>query len=353
MPATVYLVTGGCRSGKSSHAERLCEELSQNPIYLATAASAKLAGDQDFAQRIARHQEDRKNKENGCQWTTIEEPLRPSNHAKEFSEKVVLVDCLTLWLTNWMMEEGAFSIIANDDASNKNDVSSSNKEEATAAVDRAMKNLQQEFDKLIAPYNVTFVVVTNEVGSGTHADTHITRKFVDAQGWCNQFVASKAQQVIHMVCGIPHVLKNELGKKRQSASATVATLQTAQRLNRHLSTRTIPMDAKGYFLIKTDVEESLIVASFHSCILNDKGEVCDLKGNKIGCHGNNRPDPMKVWKCRTAKELTTEVFERWEDIDELKLSVGHAAYIGREAQKAENALYHHLLDGSAGIYRQD
>jgi adenosylcobinamide kinase/adenosylcobinamide-phosphate guanylyltransferase len=334
MPATIYLVTGGARSGKSSYAEGLCGRLSANPIYLATSSSKFRDGDDDFAQRIQKHQRDRQN--SGCDWTTIEEPVQPSLHADQFSGQVVLVDCLTLWLTNYLLEEGAFSI--SEDESNNTVVNNSNNDkEITAAVDRALTNIKQEFDKLTQPYNITFVFVTNEVGSGTHSTAHLTRKFVDAQGWFNQFVARKANQVIHMVSGVPNLIKNDFTK-------TVADLQErteeAGRLDRHLSARGLPMDAKGYFFVK--LIDGLIVASFHSCMLNDQGEVCDLNGNKIkcsdkGCSGKSA-EPMKVWKCRTAKELTTEIFERWDDVAKVQLSVGHAAYIGREAQKAEHAL---------------
>ena len=337
MPATVYLVTGGARSGKSRHAELICEQLSKTPIYLATASSPLLRHekDADFLQRIKRHQHDRQNRNHDCSWTTIEEPLRPSVHADKFSGQVVLVDCMTLWLTNWLLEEGAFSM---DTASKGSDIESEKR--TTAAADRAVKKLQEEFEVMISPYNTTFVIVTNEVGSGTHAETHLSRKFVDAQGWCNQFVATKAQQVIHMVCGVAHILKHELVHYSVDGIIDNATAKRceAQRLDRHLSTRRIEMDSKGYFLVKTNPQESVIVVSFHSCMVNDDGEVCDLEGNRIPCDGQS-PEPMKVWKCKTAKEATTEVFERWAESQHLALSVGHAAYIGRETQKAEFSLY--------------
>ena len=121
MPATIYLVTGGCRSGKSRYAETICQQLCPNPIYLATAPapggghklSERDGEDDDFAQRIQRHQTDR-----GDHWTTIEEPLTPSKHATVFTGKAVLVDCLTLWLTNHMMEEGAFGDYRNNNDNN-------------------------------------------------------------------------------------------------------------------------------------------------------------------------------------------------------------------------------------------
>ena len=348
MPATVYLVTGGARSGKSRYAELLCEQLSKTPIYLATASSPLLQHeeDADFRQRIKKHQHDRQNRNHGASWTTIEEPLRPSVHADKFSGQVVLLDCMTLWLTNWMLEEGAFSM---DTASSNCDIES--QKQTTAAVDRSLQKLQEEFEVMIGPYDTTFVIVTNEVGSGTHAETHLSRKFVDAQGWCNQFVATKAQQVIHLVCGMPHILKDELVPYSVDGvieSRATAKRCEAQRLDQHLSTRRIVMDSNGYFLVKTDPTEGVIVVSFHSCMVNDNGEVCDLQGNRIHCDGPS-PKPMKVWKCKTAKEATTEIFERWANIQKLGLSVGHAAYIGREVQKAEFSL---LYVGN-GKFQQD
>lgn len=101
--STIYLVSGGARSGKSGYAQGLCEYLSPDPIYLAT--SKVFDNDGDFAKRVAKHQNDR-----GDQWTTIEEHLEPSKHLDKMKGRVVLVDCCTLWLTNYMMDEGLFSL---------------------------------------------------------------------------------------------------------------------------------------------------------------------------------------------------------------------------------------------------
>ena len=101
--STIYLVSGGARSGKSGYAQSLCEYLTTEPIYLAT--SVIYENDQDFTDRVRRHQNDR-----GDQWKTIEEPLEPSKHLEKMKGKVVLVDCCTLWLTNYMMNEGLFSL---------------------------------------------------------------------------------------------------------------------------------------------------------------------------------------------------------------------------------------------------
>lgn len=116
-------------------------------------------------------------------------------------------------------------------------------------------------------------------------------------------------------------------------------------LDKYLSSRGMKMDEKGYLIFK--IADKRIVASFYSCILNDKGEVCDLNGVKIKCCGEkNTREPMKEWTARTAKELTAMMIEEWEHAQDV-FSIGHAAYIGREAMKAEQALY------SNGFYQQD
>ena len=356
MPSTVYLVTGGTRSGKSSYAQRLCESLCPNPIYLATSSSSSAwttdddttnaVVDADFCQRIQRHQADR-----GDHWTTIEETLTPTAHAEQFSGRVVLVDCLTLWLTNYFVQQDVFATMPDGTAN-----AESTDGAAAAAIDRlaqqALEQIKKEFDALVdEPWNVTFVVVTNELGSGTHASTLASRKFVDAHGWFNQHVAHRAQRVVHMICGVPHVIKNNEQEeacddpRNPLRAPTPEQRDQAKMLDKFLSTRGLAMDANGYFLVKLDRTQGVIKVSFHSCILNDQGECCDFDGNKIPCHGPS-VEPLKVWNCRTAKEATTEIFERWPHAKEA-CTVGHAAYIGREVQKAEDCLY------SGRHYQQD
>lgn len=117
----------------------------------------------------------------------------------------------------------------------------------------------------------------------------------------------------------------------------------------YLSTRSCNMDDKGYFMISNDSEKKRIVAKFFSSMLNDKGEVCDLQGNKISCCGDDakkqRPEPMIVFEGRTAKEITVKMFEEWEHAN--IFSPAHAAYLGREAQRAERCLF------SGTFYQQD
>jgi adenosylcobinamide kinase / adenosylcobinamide-phosphate guanylyltransferase len=355
MPSTLYLVTGGCRSGKSSYAQKLCESLCPTPIYVATSSTEYV--DDDFERRVQRHQQDR-----GQHWTTIEEPLNLSNHVDKFKNKTVLIDCCTLWLTNSFLKHHVFEIDDHVSDSTTNDDSNNNKSAVSSklrsdAAQAAFQFLKEEFDGLIEPWGATFVVVTNEIGSGTHADHPTSRLFVDFQGWFNQYVASKADQVVHIVSGCPTVVKDFPLSTPYKPVLTVPVTNEqridAVRLDRFLSTRSTAMDSNGYFMIR--LEDAKIMATFHSCMVNDKGEVCDLHGVKIKCSddgcsssgSSSLPDPMMTWKCRTAKELTTAIFEQWTDIDKVGLSVSHAAYIGREAQRAEHCLY------SGTHYQQD
>lgn len=335
MPATVYLITGGCRSGKSSYAQNLCEKLSPHPIYLATSSSKGKYVDTDMIDRIQRHQSDRQTRCAG--WTTIEAPLHPSEHLSELVERVVLVDCLTLWLTNYMLEYKVFSL--DEDGANITP------EKRLQAADNASKAIKAEIETMLQQWNTTFVFVTNEIGSGSHASDAVTRTFTDHQGWLNQFVASKAKQVVHMVSGCPNVVKrvDDSGRGARGSWMTQDDKDDAKLFDTFLSSRNMKMDSKGYFMVK--LEEKNIVTSFYSCIVNDKGEVCDLQGKKIKCCGDgssNRREPMKVWKGRTAKELTTAIFEEWEDVHKLDLTIGHSAYIGREVQRAEHCLYSNI-----------
>jgi adenosylcobinamide kinase/adenosylcobinamide-phosphate guanylyltransferase len=334
MPATVYLITGGARSGKSSYAQSLCEKLSSNPIYLATSASEGEYVDESFRDRIRRHQAARDER-----WTTVEETMELSKHLKKWEGRVVLVDCLSLWLTNYMLACNVFSVDGKE---------SIPKNEQIEAAEKALSAVKEEFDKLSNQWNTTFVFVTNEVGSGTHASEGIARLFVDYQGFFNQYVASKAFRVVHMVSGCATVVKQDDGKHRRTCSlepTTESDIDDAFILDKYLSSRSIEMDDKGYMIFK--IADKRIIASFYSCILNDKGEVCDLNRVKIKCcDGKNTREPMKEWSARTAKELCAMMLEEWEDAEKI-FSIGHAAYIGREAMKAEKALY------ANGFYQQD
>jgi len=167
----IYYITGGTRSGKSRYAQNLALELSNNPIYLATARH----WDDDFEKRIQRHVADRDER-----WESIEEEKYLSTINLE--NRVVVVDCVTLWLTNFF---------ADDKYTNE---------------EETLKQIKDEFDKLVR-INATFIIISNEIGMGMHADTEVGRKFADLQGWINQYIAQKSDKAILMASGLPITLK--------------------------------------------------------------------------------------------------------------------------------------------------
>ena len=172
----IILITGGQRSGKSEHAERIALTLSDNPVYMATAH----VWDEEFRQRVLRHQQRR-----GPQWTNIEEERLLSRH--QLTGRVVLVDCLTLWCTNFFFD-------------------SSKPESSQPTAEEALQAVKQEFDRFTSQ-DATFIFVTNEIGSGGVSADAVQRRFTDLMGWMNQYVASQADEVILMVSGIPVKIK--------------------------------------------------------------------------------------------------------------------------------------------------
>lgn len=172
----IILITGGQRSGKSLYAEKLALSLTDHPVYLATAH----VWDEEFRQRVVRHQERR-----GSQWTNIEEEKLLSRH--DVSGRVVVIDCITLWCTNYFFDRHA-------------------DEWDQPSVDDALRELQAEFDRFTRQ-DATFIFVTNEIGSGGVSTNALQRQFTDLQGWMNQYVAQHADEVILMVSGIPVKIK--------------------------------------------------------------------------------------------------------------------------------------------------
>ncbi len=166
----IILITGGQRSGKSSYAEELALSLSENPIYMATSR----IWDEEFRHRVEIHQQRR-----GPQWTNIEEEKELSKH--DVSGRVVLIDCCTLWATNFFFD-------------------------LNSSVEEALDAVKTEFDKF-TQQEATFIFVTNEIGMGGVSENELQRKFTDLQGWMNQYIASKADEVILMVSGIKVKIK--------------------------------------------------------------------------------------------------------------------------------------------------
>lgn len=167
---SITLITGGQRSGKSSFAQRLALERSGNPVYLATSR----VWDDEHRRRIERHRADR-----GPQWTNIEEEKHPSVH--DLGGRTVVVDCVTLWCTNFFFDLGGDT-------------------------DRALAEAKAEFD-LLAAVDADFIFVTNEIGLGGVSENALQRRFTDLQGWVNQYIAQRADAVYMMVSGLPLRIK--------------------------------------------------------------------------------------------------------------------------------------------------
>ncbi len=177
----IILITGGQRSGKSLQAEKIALTLAENPIYMATSR----IWDDEFRIRVEMHKSRR-----GPQWNNIEEEKFLSNHQVE--GRVVLVDCVTLWATNFFFDL-------------QSEVKSAKQE--AQHVQKTLEALKMEFEKF-TKQDATFIFVTNEIGSGGVSDNEIQRKFTDVEGWMNQFIAERADMVILMVSGIPLVIKD-------------------------------------------------------------------------------------------------------------------------------------------------
>ena len=165
----ISLILGGARSGKSQYAENLSNDY-EKKIYLATAQ----ARDNEFKERIKIHQQRRENS-----WQTLEEPLQIANVITTHShpETVVLIDCLTLWLSNMLEHK---------------------------------KNPEQETNTLIkalAQANGPIIMVSNEVGLSIVPENALARHFRDEQGKLNQALANVATNVVFMAAGLPLILK--------------------------------------------------------------------------------------------------------------------------------------------------
>lgn len=170
MARRIILITGGQRSGKSSYAQRVALSLAPDPIYLATSR----VWDEEHRRRIERHKAER-----GKEWTSIEEEKELSR--LELEGRVVLVDCVTLWATNFFFD-------------------------LDSDVEQSLVSLKSEFDKLIVK-DALFIFVTNEIGMGEMSQNDVQRKFADLQGWLNQYIAAKSDEVYLMVSGLPLKVK--------------------------------------------------------------------------------------------------------------------------------------------------
>jgi len=177
----IIVVTGGSRSGKSSFARQLAEKQSQQRTFIATAQ----AGDAEMKERIKKHREAREN----SQWQTIEEPLDIAGaiRAAENSH-VLLVDCLTLWISNLLFAGG-------------------DKKEYPTEEEIAKKCT--EVLNACNGFSGTVIFVTNEVGMGIVPDNPLSRRFRDLAGRANKIIADHAAVVVFMVSGQPLILKGD------------------------------------------------------------------------------------------------------------------------------------------------
>ena len=171
----MIFITGGCRSGKSRYALDYANRHFSKKLFLATSEAL----DEEMAQRIENHKKVR-----GLEWQTIEEPVEIVNKIKEYGEdgKVILIDCLTLWLYNLLMRWG-------DDL---------------RIIDETGK-----LTNIIKQNPASFILVSNEVGLGIVPADPLSRRYRDLLGAMNQRIAEALNTVIFMVSGIPLFLKGK------------------------------------------------------------------------------------------------------------------------------------------------
>jgi adenosylcobinamide kinase/adenosylcobinamide-phosphate guanylyltransferase len=170
----IVFVIGGCRSGKSTYAMQTAERVpAEQKIFIATCVPQ----DDEMKRRVARHQ-----KERSQNWVTVEAPLNLPEAIRQNSRSgdVILVDCLTLWVSNLLMETGDES-----------------------KIEETISQFINAIEKAAGP----IVLVSNEVGTGIVPENALARQYRDIIGRVNQDVAKTAGRVIWMVAGIPVTVK--------------------------------------------------------------------------------------------------------------------------------------------------
>lgn len=180
MTSNLTLILGGARSGKSSHAQSLAAATGKPVTFIATAQAL----DEEMAQRIQKHRAERPDS-----WKTIEAPFDVVSHLGPVTSKVVILDCITLLVSNLLMQ------FVKDDWV----------EEASFT-----QAIQKEINELIGALHLReqeWIIVSNEVGLGLVPPYQMGRVYRDGLGWANQQLARDASKVIFMVAGIPTVIK--------------------------------------------------------------------------------------------------------------------------------------------------
>lgn len=204
----IILVTGGQRSGKSTYAERLALEMAagEQAVYMATSR----IWDEEFAHRVELHKARR-----GPQWINLEEEKYLSRH--NVAGRVVLIDCVTLWSTNFFFDISEDALPDNHDTDARQPdemtaqggnftMDAAQAQESASVVERTLQQIKEEFEKFTSQ-DATFIFVTNEIGLGGVSENKVQRQFTDLLGWLNQYIASKSDEVLLMVSGIPMKIK--------------------------------------------------------------------------------------------------------------------------------------------------
>ncbi|OIQ68397.1 bifunctional adenosylcobalamin biosynthesis protein CobP [mine drainage metagenome] len=198
------LILGGQKSGKSRRAEALALAwLAQSAHHRSLLIATAQAGDEEMTQRIARHQLDRSQRLPGM--STLEEPLQLAQAIQRHSDPatLIVVDCLTLWLTNWLMpaaENPGHETVPQSDRPVPESITN---QPVTPAYQAQTALLLEAISKAPGP----LVLVGNEIGLGVIPLGPEVRAFVDALGLLNQSVAARCQRVTLMAAGLPLVLK--------------------------------------------------------------------------------------------------------------------------------------------------
>lgn len=185
MTGALHFIIGGQRSGKSRHAERLALAwLAQSPDHRVTVIATAVAGDDEMHQRIVRHQQDRP-----VAFETVEEPLAPGRAVRALAapHRLVLIDCLTLWLTNVLMPHDAVELTQQQ------------LDSALALARADLVSALQHCSAIGAPV----LLVSNEIGGGVIPMGAQVRQFVDELGRLNQAVVQCCDQITWVVAGQP------------------------------------------------------------------------------------------------------------------------------------------------------
>ncbi len=183
----IVLITGGARSGKSTYAEKLAKEAKGDVLYIATS----IPFDDEMKARVKKHKERRPDN-----WYTFEgyKDLKQVFYNEGMHFDTILIDCVTIMVTNLMLDQAGDNF---DDINNESiDIMESEiLQEVADFLDEAEKSLK------------TIILVTNEIGSGIVPEYKMSRVFRDIAGRVNQYIASRAQEVHMVVCGIPIKIK--------------------------------------------------------------------------------------------------------------------------------------------------